>query len=802
MRIGVFVCHCGGNISDVVDIQKVVESVKNQADVVFVRDVEHMCSEEGQKFILDDIKEQNLDRVVVASCSPLFHEKTFMKTVEKGGLNPYTFEMANIREQCSWCHFSKPAATRKATDLINMAISKIRYDIPLERKKLPIGKKVLVIGGGIAGVQSSLDLADSGFSVYLVEREPAIGGKMAKLSKTFPTEDCATCIIGPKLADVAEHPNINLMTYSEIESISGYMGNFEVTVRKKPRYVDFDKCVACNICADKCPTKVPDEFNEGLSLRKAIYIQNPVAVPRKYIIDADNCKRLLQGGKICGICEKVCSQNAIKFDDQEELVKFKVDTIVTATGYDLFDSTEKKVYGFGKYSNVITGLQLERIIATGSSGPPLRPIGKRIAFIQCVGSRDEQVNRENCSRICCMYATKLSQLLKRLDPTRDIYVFYTDMRAYGKGFEEYYKRAQKAGIKYIRGRVAEIKENPITKKLILSAEDTLSRLIIESEFDLVVLSSGVVPAKATDNISDILKLAKSPDGFLQEAHPKFRPVDTLVDGVFIAGCVQGPKDIPDTVSQGSAAAARAIRIMNKGSFEIEPIVAYIHNELCNGCQLCLSSCPSNVISMENGKASINQILCKGCGMCISSCPTEAIDLYYYTNKQMISQIDEALKDKKEGEVRIIIFADNVCTYRLADNIGTSRLSYPSETRIIRIPSGSRITPKLMLYALKEGADGIFIGECDKKASPYTGSVEAIKENVNLVKEILKSAGIDEERIKFAELLASLLTDFYKYVAELVRYTKKEVQPLTEEQKTRLNEIIENELFRIKEGTKI
>lgn len=793
MRIGVYICHCGGNISDIVDVKKVSDSVKEQEGVASVRDVEHMCSEEGQKYIIEDVKEQNLDHIVVASCSPLFHEKTFMKAVEKAGLNAYNFEMANIREQCSWCHFNKSAATSKAIDLVNMAIAKARLDISLERQKLQIGRKVLVIGGGITGVQTSLDLGDSGFEVYLVEKEPAIGGKMVKLAKTFPTEDCATCIIGPKLADCAEHPNINLMTYSEIESITGYLGNFEVTVKVKPKYVDMEKCVACGICADKCPVKVPDEFNEGLSLRKAIYLQNPVAVPRKYLIDEKNCKRLLQGGKICGICEKLCTQGAIKFDDKEEFIKLKVDTIITATGYELFDASEKKVYGYGKYSNVLTALQVERIISTGSSGPPLKPIGKRIAFIQCVGSRDEQVGRENCSRICCMYATKLAQILKRLDPERDIYIFYTDLRAYGKGFEEYYKRAQSAGIKYIRGRVAEIREDPLTKKLLLISEDTLSRKMIEGEFDLVVLSNGIVPSSGTEKIADILKLARSADGFLQEAHPKFRPVDTLVDGVFIAGCAQGPKDIPDSVAQGSAAASRAIRLMNKGIFEAEPIVAFAHNELCDGCELCINSCPINAISIENGKAKINEVLCKGCGICLSYCPKDALDLKYYTTVQLIEQINEALKTKKENEIRILIFADNTCTYRLADNIGTSRLSYPVETRIIRVPSGSRITPKLMLYAFKLGADGIFIGECDKRASPFTGSVSQIEKNVALVKEILFKEGISEERLRFSELLTSLLTDFYKHITELTKFLKKE-EPISLEKRERLWEIADKELF--------
>lgn len=778
MRIGVYICHCGGNIADVVDVKKIAESISKQAEIVFAKDLEHTCSEEGQQSIIEDIKTHQLDRVVIAACSPLFHEKTFMKLLEKSGLNPYMFEMANLREQCSWCHPSKATATRKAEDLLNMAIQKSRHDKPLQINSVPIGKRVLVVGGGIAGIQASLDLGDAGFEVFMVEKEPSIGGKMVKLSKTFPTEDCATCIIGPKLTDVSSHPNIHLYTYADIKDIQGFLGNFTVTIHKKPRYVDIEKCVSCGICAEKCPTKVPDEFNEGLSERKAIYIHHAIAVPRKYLIDEKTCRQL--NGQRCGICEKVCVQGAIDYQQTSQEETIKADTIIIATGYDTFQSSLKSVYGYGKFDHVLTALQIERIIQTGSSGPPLRPLGNRIAFIQCVGSRDEQSDHEHCSRICCMYATKLAQLLKRINPKREIYIFYTDLRAYGKGFEEYYKRAQNAGIKYIRGRVAEIEEDPLTKKLLLKVEDTLSRQMIEGEFDEVVLSNGLMPSLSTDSVSQLLKLAKSADGFLQEAHPKFRPVDTLIDGVFVAGCVQGPKDIPDTVSQASAAAARAIRLMNKGKYEIEPITAFVNPLTCNGCQLCLPSCAVKAIQMVDHKAVVQGILCKGCGMCCSYCPQEAIDLAYYTKDQIYGEIEQALVSKKPEETRLLIFADNTCAYRLADNVGTARLSYPAETRVIRLPSCSRITPNMILYTFAKGADGIFFGECDHKASPFTGASEAIQRNIHMAHQVMRQLGVNENRIYFAELLASLLTDYYKAITNLLKYAKKEASPITED----------------------
>ncbi len=794
MRIGVYVCHCGGNISEVVDVKRLVDFAKTQPDVVHARDVEHMCSELGQSYIVEDIKEHNLDRVVVAACSPLFHEETFREVVEKAGLNRYTFVMANIREHCAWCHFSSEDTNRKAEDILRAAISKVRLTEPLERKSYPIGKRVLVIGGGIAGIQAALDLGDSGFEVHLVERYPTIGGRMARLSKTFPTEDCAVCILSPKMAAVPKNPNIKLYDYSEVESIKGSIGNFEVTVVRKPRYVDPDKCTACGTCSEKCPGSAPNEFNYGLDKRKAIYIPCDFAVPRTYVIDPDACLYFKTGGK-CGVCQKVCPEGAIDFTQQPKRETFTVDTIIVATGFDVFDATQMKQFGFGKYSNVITAPQLERIIAAAGSGVILKALGKRIAFVQCVGSRDEQVGNNYCSRICCMFATKLARLLKRTDPTREIYIFYIDLRAYGKGFEEYYRLAQESGIKYIRGKVAQIIEDPETKKVTVIAEDTLNRQIIKAEFDQVVLSTGIVPSPTTTKIAEMLGLATSPDGFLQEAHPKFRPVDTLIDGVFLAGCCQGPKDIPDTVAQASAAASRAIRLMNKGQFEVEPTIAFVHKELCDGCGLCVDACPLNAISIEDGVAVINELVCKGCGQCLSACPTEALDINYFTHEQLRAEIDAAVAGKKKPkDVRLIVFADNVCTYRLADNVGTAKMSYANETRIIRVPSGSRVTPKLILYALSAGADGVFIGECDRKGNPFPGAVDAIERNVEQVRKILEAEGIEPDRVRYAEFITPMLSDFTQSVNFMTRYLKREVEPISEEKRKKLWENVDEKLF--------
>ena len=770
MRIGVYVCHCGGNISETVDIGGVASFAEGQADVVLVRDYSHMCSEIGQKTVLEDIADHNLDRVVIAACSPQFHEKTFMSTVENAGLSPYVLEIANIREQCAWPHFDLPdVATQKARDLVGMAIEKARLDEALSKRTMPIGKRVLVVGGGIAGIQASLDLGDAGFKVLLVEREPTIGGKMAQLSRTFPTEDCAACILSPKMADVPSNPNIELLTFTEIEDITGYLGNYEVTVVKKPRYVDLTKCTACGKCTEVCPVTVPNEYEEGLTSRKAIHLPSPIAVPHSYILDSQACLGLFP--LACERCYQACEPGAIDYDQKPERQTYTVDTIIVATGYDLFDAREKKVYGIGESPNVITSLDMERMIVHAAEGQPIRPMGKRIAFIQCVGSRDEQVGNEYCSRICCMYATKLSQLLKRSDPSRDVYVFYTDLRAYGKGFEEYYKRAQRTGVKFVRGRVAEVIPGSNGGRVTLKAEDTLTRQIIESEFDLVVLSVGLKPSAGGGKIAEILKLGKSPDGFLQEAHPKFRPVDTLTDGVFICGCAQGPKDIPDTVAQASAASSRAIRLMNKGEYDIAPVIAFVHDDLCDGCGVCVENCPMGAL-IPSQIVSVNEALCRGCGSCLAACPRDALDLHCYTNAQILAQVKAALAGKQDGDVRILVFADDTTTYRLADNVGTGKLSYSPDTRIIRVPSGSRVTPRLMMRAFELGADGIFIGESEEKSSPYPHSVAAIKENVAAVKAALKERGIEPERVRFVEFVTVMLGAFVKQMNDFSDFARK------------------------------
>jgi heterodisulfide reductase subunit A len=643
-RIGVFVCHCGTNIAGSVDIKRVVEEASKLSKVVFANDYRYLCSDPGQALIKQSIKEFNLNRVVVAACTPTLHELTFAKCVEDAGLNRYLLTIANIREQCSWVHAHQPEeATEKAIEIIRMAVARASLLEPLEIRKVPIKKSCLIIGGGIAGIQAALDLANEGFDVYLVEKSPSIGGHMAQFDKTFPTMDCSLCILSPKMAEVGHHPNITLLTNSEVIDIKGYVGNFKAKILKKPRYVTED-CSACGECSKVCPETAPNEFDEGLSIRHAIYIPFPQAVPSIYIIDKELC--LNKDIIVCDKCIKACERKAIDFNMKPETIELEVGTIIVATGYDAFDPSCLEEYGYRKYENVVTGLEFERILSpTGpTEGKIVRPSDKktpkRFAFIQCVGSRDEKTN-SYCSRVCCMYAAKQALLIKEKIPDADVLIFYTDMRAFGKGYEEFYKRAQSEGIRFIRGRVAEIVEDSESKNLIIHAEDTLLGVAVEAEVDLAVLSVGLIPREDLKTISTMLNLSRGPDGFLKEAHPKLRPVDSLVDGVFLAGTVQGPKDIPDSIAQAGAAAQRASILMSVGETEVEAISAEINEDLCSKCLICIGMCPFNALTFEGEKVKVLEILCKGCGACAAACPTKAIKMKNFTDEQIFAELKEA-----------------------------------------------------------------------------------------------------------------------------------------------------------------
>ncbi len=648
-KIGVYVCHCGSNIAGVVDVGQVVEYAQGLPCVTLSKDYVYMCSDPGQNMIKEDIKQEGLDRVVVACCSPSLHENTFRRACHEAGLNPYLFQQANIREQCSWVTEDKAMATEKAKALVSGAVSRVAYQEALESREVDINPNTLVIGGGIAGIQAALEIADAGHRVYLVERTPSIGGHMAQLDKTFPTLDCSSCILTPKMTLVGSHPNIELMTYSEVDEISGYIGNFKAKIRKKARYIDEEKCTGCGVCQTKCPYKVDSEFEAGVGKRKVIYTPFAQAVPNVPVIDAEHCVYFSKG--TCRACEKFCDPKAVDFEQKDQTIEVDVGSVIVTTGYQVFDPQPMAHYGYGRLDNVVTSLEFERMVSSaGPTGGKIQlkdgTVPTSIAIAHCIGSRDEKYH-EYCSRVCCMYALKYSHLIKEKTEA-NVYQMYIDMRCFGKGYEEFYKRLGHEGVKFIRGKIAGITDEAISSeeegKLVVLAEDSLLGTVLRVPVDMVILCVALEPQADAEEVARKLNVSRSADGFYLERHPKLDPVATATDGVFVAGCCQGPKDIPDTVAQASAAAARVLSMISRGKMEVEAATAVVNEDLCSGCRVCNELCAFSAISFDQEKkiSEINDALCKGCGVCVAACPSGAITGRHFTTTQVIAEIEGVL----------------------------------------------------------------------------------------------------------------------------------------------------------------
>jgi len=789
-RIGVFVCHCGKNIAGTVDVARVAEYAKTLPDVVYSSHNLYTCSDAGQAEIKRIIKEQRLNRVVVAACSPKMHEPTFRACVSEAGLNQYLFEMANIREHCSWVHANDPeGATRKAMDLVKMAVAKARLLEPLEPIVVPVDKTLLVIGGGIAGMRAALDVADSGYSVILVEKNPGLGGKTMLLGKTFPMVDCTACLVNEMVSRVLTHPRIRVLTLTEVTGVEGYIGNFIVTVRRRPSRVS-EECVGCRRCVEACPVEVEEEYSHGLSKRKAVYLVEKtlgniaceqglektlhltglVGKPLTAVIDEKNCTG-------CGKCVEACPVKAIdlKAPGVEEV--FKVGAIIIATGFDLFNPLRKPEYGYGRLRNVMTSIELERMLTP--DGPTQgrlvkpsdgKPAGK-IAFIQCVGCRDEQTNIY-CSRICCMITLKQALLVKKNNPSVQVTVYYIDVRAGGKEYETIFRMAREKGVRFIRGRPDGVEETD--GNLRIQAEDTLSGERIDENYDLVVLATGMQPSEGTDKLGEILRVPRDQHGFFMEAHIKLKPVETVVNGIFLAGSCAGPTDIPMTIARGHAAASKTLMLFTKDFIELEPITSYVDPLKCKGCLTCTKMCPYQALKpIETGGRKIIQItqsMCAGCGTCAAGCPFNALNQHHFTDEQIFAQIDTALEENPKE--KIISFNCNWCSYAGADMAGVSRFEYPSSVRIIRVMCSGRVSEKMILRAFEKGAGMVLVAPCHPADCHYISGNEWARRRVESLRKRLGKMGVNPERLWFVYVSAAEGNVYQNTIIKMNEYLQK------------------------------
>jgi heterodisulfide reductase subunit A len=765
LRIGLYVCHCGLNIAGVVSPEALTVQGQSLPEVAVCRHHLYTCSEAGQAEILKDIKHLQLDRVVIAACSPKFHEVTFRRLLKEAGLNPYLLEMVNIREHCTWVHGGEPeAAQAKALDLMRMGLAKVRLALPLQDREVPMTRQALVIGGGPAGLRAALDIADAGFPVTLVERQPVLGGMANRLHRTFPHGETALSLINPLMAAVSLHPGIKVLTQSEVTEVSGHLGNFTVTVRETLPQVG-ENCHRCGQCAEVCTVTVPVASVGGSESRAAIYLPAPHAFPGRYVVDLPHCSR-------CGDCVAACPVQAISLEEGEQEHKFNVGSMVVATGFTPFDPAGSRYEDWAALPGVITTVDLERLL--NPEGPTRGNIAlagapgaiRDVAFLLCVGSREEEGNRY-CSRVCCPTALKQALELKERDPSARIRIYYRDIRTIKKDWEALYTKAREAGVLFLRGTVSEMAA-ATDGGIIIRAFDETFQVPTEDRVDLAVLAVGMVPGKGAA-LREILKLPVGQDGFFLEAHPKLKPLETVLDGIFLAGACQGPKDLAESLTQGSGAAAKALALLAHETITLDGLVARVNPEACVGCGECAKACPFQAMEMvgegKKQKAQVITAACKGCGVCAGACPSGAVIPAGFTDEMILAQIDEALLEKPEQ--KILAFCCNWCSYAGADFAGVSRLSYPPQVRIIRTLCAGRLHPKFILHAFERGAGQILVSGCHPPGDCHyvSGNLRA-QERVEKLRPKLAKKGIDPARLRLAWISATEGRAFQQVIKEM------------------------------------